>query len=685
MNSFCALKFGHVTIASRLGTVVAVLLLSSGAARAAVILHDSFSYPNGALITNSAFFWKAHSGTTGQTQVVSGRVQLSQNQSEDLAAGLTNGPYQSDTLYASFTINVSALPSGAGNYFAHLKDNGSANFRAKVFATTSGAAPGFFRVGVANVANTPLTIPADLALGSDYKLVVRYAVATPATTLWINPASEDSLTDRADATDPATALGISTFALRQSNSGGGMGVLTLDDLIVATNFAEANPTAANLPPVIVVPPVSQTIAEGRTAIFTVTATGPPPLGYQWWFNGDALPGETTARLVLSKVVPAQAGDYSVTVTNLHGATNSAPAILTVTPPPIAGFSILTYNTHGAVVEDWSTNSAQVQAIGRQLQHLQPDIVTFQEIPFTNTWQMPSLVAAYLPGYELATNSGTDGFIRSVIASRFPITRSTKWLDGVSLVNFGYNGNFTRDLFEAQIAVPGFPQPLHVFTTHLKAGQGADDSARRAAEANAISNFFATGFRTTNHLRPYLLTGDLNEDIARPPSSQPLSIQSLTSGPVGLQLTTPINPLTGEDLTFSIRAANLTRRYDYILPCGLLFSNLAAAQVFRSDKLTEPAPLLLADDSATASDHLPVMMVFNHPYNKPFRLLSATLVDDAFTLTWESVPGQPYQLESSSNLSVWIVVASNLVAAGSRHTFSANLGGQPHFFRVYRVP
>ncbi len=674
-----------VPLAHRLGILLAGLLLFSGTLRGAVILSDSFSYPNGSLITNSTFFWKAHSGTTGQTQVVSGRAQLSQNQSEDVAAALTNAPYHSDTLYASFTINFSVLPSGAGNYFAHFKDSGSANFRAKVFATTSGAAPGFFRVGVANVANTPLAIPVDLALGSDYTLVLRYTAATPATTLWINPASEDSVTDRADATDQATVLGISAFALRQSNSGGGMGVLALDDLIVATTFAEARPPALNLPPIIVQLPQDQTIAEGSTAIFAVTATGTPPLSYQWQHNGVALPGETTDRLVLGKVVPAQAGDYTVTVTNLHGATSSAPATLTVTPPPIEGFSILTYNTHGAVVEDWSTNSPQVQAIGRQLQYLRPDIVTFQEIPFTNTWQMPNLVAAYLPGYELATNSGTDGFIRSVIASRFPITRSTKWLDGVSLVNFGYNGNFTRDLFEAQIAVPGFPQPLHIFTTHLKAGQGTDDSARRAAEANAISNFFVTGFLTTNSLRPYLLAGDFNEDLARPPASQPLTVQRLTSVPTGLHLTTPINPLTGEDLTFSIRAANLTRRYDYILPCGLLFSNVADAQVFRSDKLTEPAPLLLTDDSATASDHLPVMMVFNHPYNKPFRLLSATLMDDAFTLTWESVPGQPYQVEVSSNLSAWIVVASNLLATGAQYSFSTNLADQPHFFRVYRVP
>src|SRR5439155_4036767 len=91
------------------------------------------------------------------------------------------------------------------------------------------------------------------------------------------------------------------------------------------------------------------------------------------------------------------------------------------PPPVVGaFSLLTYNVKGNGSSDWSTNAPQVQAIGRQLMHLNPDIITFNEIPYTNAWQMTNWVAAFLPGYFLATNSVGDGFIRSVIASRFPI-------------------------------------------------------------------------------------------------------------------------------------------------------------------------------------------------------------------------------------------------------------------------
>jgi endonuclease/exonuclease/phosphatase family metal-dependent hydrolase len=348
---------------------------------------------------------------------------------------------------------------------------------------------------------------------------------------------------------------------------------------------------------------------------------------------------------------------------------------------------VTYNTHGNQIEDWSTNAPQVQAIGRQMSHLKPDIITFQEIPLTNTYQMANFVTAFLPGYFLATNSGTDGFIRSVILSRFPITRSQKWLDGVSLVPFGYTNSpstFTRDLFEAQISVPGFKMPLHVFTTHLKSGQGSDDSARRGAEASAISNFFATGFLITNSARPYVVTGDMNEDIDRPPSSNPQSIERLISPPTGLKLTTPVNPFSASELTFDIRTT-LTRRYDYILPGNILFTNMASSQIFRTDLLASPPPPLQADDDMTASDHLPVMMIFRNPYDTPFRLLAISVSNQVVTLRWESESNRIYGVESSADLFSWSVLVSNLTATGTNLSFSTNVTSELNFFRVYRVP
>lgn len=255
-------------------------------------------------------------------------------------------------------------------------------------------------------------------------------------------------------------------------------------------------------------------------------------------------------------------------------------------------------------------------------------------------------------------SATDGLLSSAILSRFPITRQKSWLHSADLNPYGYATNdFTRDLYEAQIAVPGFVQPLHVFTTHLKSGtSSSEDAVKRAAEASVVSDFLVTVFLTTNSLHPYVLTGDLNEDIAHPATGSQQPIQRLTNN-TGLRLTTPVNPYSGQEETFSIQAS-LTRRYDYILPNGLLISNVLSSQVFRSDLVPGPPPPMLATDSSNGSDHLPVLMTFANPYDKPFRLLSVSRSNAAITLTWQSAPGQPYHVEFSSNLTGWTPPATS---------------------------
>jgi hypothetical protein len=178
---------------------------------------------------------------------------------------------------------------------------------------------------------------------------------------------------------------------------------------------------------------------------------------------------------------------------------------------------------------------------------------------------------------------------------------------------------------------------------------------------------------------------MNEDIARPASGSQQPIQRLTSAPTGLRLTTPVNPYTGSELTHSIQDTNgLGKRYDYILPCGLLCSNIVFSQVFRTDLLPSlPMPLLPGDD-ATASDHLPVLMMFNNPYEQPFRLTSLVVTNGAVTVKWESVAGRSYWVESSPNLTVWTAVASNLMATGTNTMFTTNASGS-QYLRIGRRP
>lgn len=88
-------------------------------------------------------------------------------------------------------------------------------------------------------------------------------------------------------------------------------------------------------PLIVQQPVDLTVRAGEPAHFSVQALGAQPLGFQWLFNGMALPTALAAgpTLTVSNAQSAQAGEYRVVVTNQFGSAISAPAFLTVLEPP----------------------------------------------------------------------------------------------------------------------------------------------------------------------------------------------------------------------------------------------------------------------------------------------------------------------------------------------------------------
>ena len=114
--------------------------------------------------------------------------------------------------------------------------------------------------------------------------------------------------------------------------------------LVVTNGAGAAISAVAvltvmMPPGITTQPQSRTNLTGTTATFSATASGSTPLSYQWRLNttnltnGSQLSGVTTGTLTISNVQTADAGSYTLVVTNGAGAAISAVAVLTVMMPP----------------------------------------------------------------------------------------------------------------------------------------------------------------------------------------------------------------------------------------------------------------------------------------------------------------------------------------------------------------
>ena len=104
--------------------------------------------------------------------------------------------------------------------------------------------------------------------------------------------------------------------------------------VVASNTAgsvtsQAAVVEVTQPVTITVQPQAQTVVEGASTSFSVTATGSAPLSYQWRKGGVNLADATNATIALNNVRPVDAGNYQVVVRNGAGPVSSTPAALTV--------------------------------------------------------------------------------------------------------------------------------------------------------------------------------------------------------------------------------------------------------------------------------------------------------------------------------------------------------------------
>ncbi|HEY3855829.1 MAG TPA: immunoglobulin domain-containing protein [Verrucomicrobiae bacterium] len=108
-------------------------------------------------------------------------------------------------------------------------------------------------------------------------------------------------------------------------------------LVVTSQFGSITSAPCSL--TVLIPPQLETrlandfTALDETAVFSVTATGTQPLAFQWQFDGTNLVDQTSEVLSITNAQWADAGIYTVLVTNAYG-TASEAATLTVGNPPM---------------------------------------------------------------------------------------------------------------------------------------------------------------------------------------------------------------------------------------------------------------------------------------------------------------------------------------------------------------
>jgi hypothetical protein len=127
-----------------------------------------------------------------------------------------------------------------------------------------------------------------------------------------------------------------------------------------------------VPPSIATQPASQPAVVGSNVQLSVGVNGTAPFRFQWRKAGALIAGATDSALALNAVQLADAGAYSVTVSNPAGLTNSAAATLTVVPPGpasrLSNLSVRTTLIAGQIVivgiaVDGGTRDVLVRAVG----------------------------------------------------------------------------------------------------------------------------------------------------------------------------------------------------------------------------------------------------------------------------------------------------------------------------------
>ncbi len=133
------------------------------------------------------------------------------------------------------------------------------------------------------------------------------------------------------ATGPSPALQLTNVQLLQA----GAYNVVITNAYGAVTSSPVVLTVLSTPPKLTLSPTNQTAWLGSAVSFQAAADGGPPLSFQWFFDGtNALPGATNAIFSLANLQPAQAGGYSVVVTNTVGAVTSGVATLTLTSPVV---------------------------------------------------------------------------------------------------------------------------------------------------------------------------------------------------------------------------------------------------------------------------------------------------------------------------------------------------------------
>lgn len=204
-------------------------------------------------------------------------------------------------------------------------------------------------------------------------------------------------------------------------------------------------------PVITLQPRSQTALVGESAAFMVAALGTGDLSYQWYREGDPIDGANAATLALTNLSAADAGVYTVQISDVNGATLSEAALLTV----------LSADTRRLLIVAGQSNAVGAGTFGTDLDglhvELQPDVPFFYHIaangsapPYTSGLEWvslgPQFTGASNNPFYLDTTAPIGGFGPEILLGR--TLADMPGMPPVAILKVAINGTAMGDAGDA---------------------------------------------------------------------------------------------------------------------------------------------------------------------------------------------------------------------------------------------
>jgi len=330
---------------------------------------------------------------------------------------LNNSAHASDLSVAigqavKFTVTASGTQPFTYQWLKNSASISSANSDTYSIASATTADTASYTVVVTNSAGSITSTNATLTVNSS--IVAPTITNQPASlTVTAGQSASFSVTASGSATlsyqwrKNGTAISGATsatysIATTTSSAGSYSVVVTNSAGSITSGSATLTVNAAAVAPTIISQPTSLTVTAGQSVSFSVTASGSATLTYQWRKNGTAISGATSATYSIAATTTANAGSFTILVTNSAGSVTSGAAVLTVNPVIVA--PVITSQPASLTVTAGQSASFSVTASGSAT-------LTYQWLK-----NGAPISSATSSTYAIATATAADAATYSVIVS-----------------------------------------------------------------------------------------------------------------------------------------------------------------------------------------------------------------------------------------------------------------------------